>query len=277
MIALTGSSGVLGTAMRQRWPDVDWSPLAGDIRDFDSVRDWISALRPEAAIHLAAIVPVGRVESDPRAAFLVNVQGTVNVCEALRLAAPEAWLFVASSSHVYQPRTELISEESLNRPATLYGTTKLLAEEVALGYARHFGLRICVGRIFSFSSALQSGDYLLPSLVSRLRACERSGTLRLRGADQVRDFLTTGQVAEIIDFLRRRSATGVINIASGQGIRLGDLAMQLAHRMGRGDVTIVPDDDTDASLVADVSKLERLGWKPRPDIDRLLDEMVQYE
>jgi nucleoside-diphosphate-sugar epimerase len=277
MIALTGSTGVLGNAMRSRWTDGSWSALRGDVRNFDTVRDWIASANPEAVVHFAAIVPVVRVESDPRSAFEVNVEGTVNVCEALRVGAPKAWLFVASSSHVYQPRAEPISEDSPTRPPTLYGTTKLLGEQAALGYARHFGLPVCIGRIFSFSSARQKRDYLLPSLVSRLRACERGGTLPLRGAHQVRDFLTTGQIAEIVDFLRQRSATGVFNIASGRGIRLLDLAKQLAQRIGRDDVSIVPDDDTDTRLVGDVSKLESFGWTPKPDLDRLLDEIALHE
>lgn len=254
-IGLTGATGVLGRGVQQWWPSAECRPFTGDIRDAAAVRQWLDEAGPlDAVLHFAAIVPVAKVESDPHAAFDVNVRGTWNLMIALRDRDP--WTFCASSSHVYAP-------------TSLYGITKMLAERTATALRP-----VCVGRIFSFSASSQDETYLLPSLARRIRAAERNSTLEVRGGHNVRDFLTTRAIVSAIRVLYERRWTGTVDIGSGQGITVLDVARRLAARMNREDLEIITRDDERTSLVADRSALRALGWSEGDVLDDLLKEIA---
>ena len=56
-----------------------------DVRDFQSMRDFFSDVRPEIVIHMAAQPLVRDSYKDPRYTYETNVMGTVNVLECVRL------------------------------------------------------------------------------------------------------------------------------------------------------------------------------------------------
>jgi nucleoside-diphosphate-sugar epimerase len=251
-IGLTGASGVLGQSVQREWPGVSWHTFEGDVRDAGAVSSWAET-DLDAVLHLAAIVPVGRVTSDPGAAFDVNVRGTWNVLLALQ--GRGIWTFVASSSHVHG--------------LSLYGVTKKLAETAALNLGP-----ACVGRIFSFSSPAQDSSYLLPGLLRRIADAGRGATLVVRGGHNVRDFLTTRKIVSAIRVLYERRVTGIVDIGSGHGISVLDIARELAKRKGRDDLRIVTEDEEHTVLVADPSRLRELGWDGGGALEELLAEMA---
>jgi nucleoside-diphosphate-sugar epimerase len=259
-IAITGATGVLGRSARQWWPDAEWIPFTADMRDLDALRRCIAgASHLDALLHFAAIVPVDEVERAPHNAFEVNVRGTWNLMEAARGIDP--WIFIASSSHVYGE--------------SLYGVTKMLAEQAALAYARLTAARVCIGRIFSFSAPSQSQSYLLPSLMTRIRSAEKGGPVIVRNGSSERDFLTTRQVMSAIRTLYEHRETGVFDIGSGVGITIVELARRLARHMGREDLEISADDANPTSLVADITSIRRLGFDPGDSVDALIEELVE--
>ena len=275
-IGITGAGGVLGRSVRRWWPGLECIPYDGDIRDVAALRRWVGDGGFDAVFHFAAIVPLVRVEADPLAAFDVNVRGTWLMLEALR--ETRAWVFVASSSHVYAPAPDPIAETATPAPLSLYGLTKLHAEQAATALAERFGIPLCVGRIFSFSGPGQSDLYLLPSLVARIRGGAPESTLPLRGAMSVRDFLTTRQIVSAIECLFRARAKGVFNIGTGQGTTVLDLANAVAKRLGRSDVGFEWEkQDRTESLVADATKLRQLGWEARRTLDEMIDDVLRDE
>lgn len=274
MIGVTGSGGVLGRAFRALHDDGAIASFDGDIRDAEATNEWVRSRGLTAIIHLAAIVPVRRVENDPAAAFAVNAGGTLNLCEAIRRHAPQAWLFAASSSHVYTPSDEPVAEDADTAPHSLYGLTKLHGEQIALAWARRFDLAVCVGRIFSFGAAAQGSDYLFPSLASRIASAAPNATIEVRGGHQRRDFLSVPTIVRAIEHLRQRRATGIVNIGSGSGRAIADVARALADRTGRRDVRIVSADESRGSLVANIGALQALGFTPPSDFDELLSEFA---
>jgi nucleoside-diphosphate-sugar epimerase len=274
-IAITGARGVLGRALMRHWSGVEWAPFGGDVRDLDAVRAWLSEAGADAIVHLAAIVPVRRVEREPHAAFAVNAGGTLNVAEAARTVSPAAWLFVASTSHIYAPSESPAGEDAAVDPISLYGATKRQAEEIALAYARHYALPVCIGRIFSFSAPGQAGDYFIPATIARIRGAGSAEELLIRGGRQVRDFLTTERISAAVETLFAHRAAGVFNIGSGSGTTLVDLAARLCAALGRTDLRVTAADDAAGSLVAGVARLRALGWSAGNAVEALVDEMTR--
>lgn len=116
----------------------------------------------ECVFHLAGQVAMTTSLLNPRRDFEVNVVGSINVLELIRLYAPQATVVYASSNKVYgelneaslrelETRYEPIDKNSIDETARLefytpYGCSKGAADQYMLEYARNFGLRTIVFR-----------------------------------------------------------------------------------------------------------------------------------
>jgi len=277
-IGLTGARGVLGRRIQADWPGVEWSLFTGDIRDYASVLAWFEDTQPlDCVIHYAAMVPTGKVDREPLTAFQTNVAGTCNLLEAIRsTSGPDVrpWVFIGSTSHVYLSTEGLLPENAPLRPVSLYGQTKLQAEEWGRIYAERFGLSICMGRIFSYTSPLQPSSYFVPGLIEKISKAAPHATLEIPGLHGTRDFLQTAQISQAVRFLFETRFTGTINIGTGTPVRLLDLARGIKSRLERSDVQISAMETGAAHLCADTSKLRSLGLNLQASTESLIEEMI---
>ncbi|MCX7648489.1 MAG: GDP-mannose 4,6-dehydratase, partial [Elusimicrobiales bacterium] len=72
-----------------------------DIRDFNSVAKIIKKTKPDVIFHLAGQVAMTTSLKDPYFDFEVNVKGSVNVLEAVRLYSPDSIVLYSSTNKVY--------------------------------------------------------------------------------------------------------------------------------------------------------------------------------
>ncbi|TAL65046.1 MAG: NAD(P)-dependent oxidoreductase [Legionella sp.] len=277
-IALTGSTGVVGTRLQQYFKDAHFFVFDGDIRDEQAVKRFCrESATCDVLIHLAALVPKQSVDSDPIEAFEVNARGTLNVLEGLRpLRNYAPWMFYASSSHVYRSSSTPIAEDGPLEPFTLYGLTKLQGEQWCNAYAREFGMKVCVGRIFSFSDPLQSNLYFIPAMIHKIKDAPRNATIEISGINGGRDFLTVFQICQAIELLSVKKFEGVVNIGTGICNQLLNIVHRVAELLDRQDLQIIPKDDEPNFHLADVSMLNAIGLKLPNELDALLIEMTKH-
>ncbi|GBE06707.1 dTDP-4-dehydrorhamnose reductase [bacterium BMS3Abin10] len=129
-IAVTGSSGMLGTAIKQVFTDKELIALTRndfDITDPDSTRTAIRDIKPDFLIHAAAFTDVDGCEADPEKAYLVNSVGARNVviaCEPINCPV----LYI-STDYVFDGREKTpYSEGEHPDPVNKYGLSKLIGE-----------------------------------------------------------------------------------------------------------------------------------------------------
>ena len=275
-IALTGSTGVVGTRLQEYFGDAEFFVFNGDIRDEQAVKKFCrEAAACDAIIHLAARVPKQVVDSDPLEAFDVNVRGTLNVLEGLRqLRSYAPWMFYASSSHVYASSPAPMREDGLLEPFTLYGLTKLQGEQWCSAYAREFGLKVCVGRLFSFSDSLQPNLYFIPAMIHKIQNAEKNSIIELSGVNGERDFLTVSQICHSIERLCAKKFEGVVNVGTGTGSHLLTIVQKIADLVGRDDLVIKAKNDAPTFHVADNTLLKSVGVELSNVVDSLLIEMT---
>lgn len=269
-IGITGDRGVLGSLLKERLFNVDIQAVtfSGDVADAKSISRWIKATRPDIMFHLAAIVPIRKVEANPADAMRVNATSLLPLSEALARFAPDSWVFLGSTSHVYHAHANSgtarlhLSEASATSPMSLYGATKLAGEQIMVPLAKHFGTRLCVGRIFSYFHERQPPAFLVPNLAGRIQHAKQGETIDVRDADAIRDFLHADMVVDAMLHLCARRFEGTINIASGRAIRIGAMAERLVVLSGR-DVQIkhIPSDRV-TRLVADVRRFRLIMAAP---------------
>jgi dTDP-4-dehydrorhamnose reductase len=146
-IAITGAAGLFGHGLVEvctvRHSVFPLTRTDADITKADEVRRVISEIHPDVVIHPAAIPDLDICEADPARAYLVNVHGTRHVVEAAREAG--AGVVYISTDAVFDGKKQTpYTESDPAIPPTVYGRTKLRAEQIVRSLANHYVFRVSV-------------------------------------------------------------------------------------------------------------------------------------
>jgi UDP-glucose 4-epimerase len=126
------------TALAQAHDNVSF--VAGDISEWPALAAVMQDQRPDAVVHCAAIVGVPNSLQAPILTMRVNVEGTMNVLEAMRLNGVKRMVHI-SSEETYGPfEADIITEDHPQRPLMAYGVSKVAVEHIGRSYAARYGL-----------------------------------------------------------------------------------------------------------------------------------------
>jgi GDP-4-dehydro-6-deoxy-D-mannose reductase len=177
-----------------------------------------------------------------------------------------------------------LSEAASLRPATIYAASKAAQETAALQFALSGAARVVCTRSFNHSGAGNGPQFLLPSLVSRVRHMQKGGanTLTL-GNDVVRDFLHVDDVVNAYLLLAERGRAGeVYNVCSGVGVSVRQLAERVLLRAGiAADISTEPSlvraSDAPVLIGSPAKLIRETGWSPRKTYDDIIDDLLHAQ
>ena len=279
-ILVTGASGFVGShlvaALATALPGASVATDPFDITDPVAVQQAIRRVQPDACVHLAAVTFVPAANADPSIAWRVNLQGTLNVAQALLAERPGCTLLFASSAEVYGrsfARGTPLDETAVPSPRNTYGATKAAAD-LALGAMAEAGLRIVRARPFNHTGPGQSADFAVPAWaqqIARIAAGRQKPVMQVGALDPLRDFLDVRDVCAcyvrcLVEAERIESGT-ILNIASGVSRRVGEVLQEMLD-LAAVEVQVVSDTarfrPTETPVVAGDAGLARrlLGWAP---------------
>lgn len=301
-VLVTGGSGFVGRrlveALRSRGYDVisgapshhDGQHVHLQLTDAENVRSVVEQVRPELVFHLAAQTFVPASIERPLETHRVNVDGTVNLLEALREPAtrdgPKARLVFASSAEVYgrRPPEDMPLRETLTpRPMNPYAASKAAGEALVLGWSHAFGFEAVIGRAFNQIGAGQDPRFAVAAFAQRLArvASGQERILHVGNVESERDFLDVRDVVAAYLALAERGVTGEIyNVCSGAAVKMREVLRRLVNFAGvpveiREDPALVRASEIERS-VGDPSKLKRTtGWAPRINLADSLREIYE--
>lgn len=116
------------------------SIVEGDITDLASLVAACQIQKPDAIIHCAAVVGVIFSVSSPSNVIRVNVQGSVNVFEAMRLSGIKRVVHMSTEEVYGDFAAPLVREDHPAEPRMPYGITKLTVEHLGRTYREMHGL-----------------------------------------------------------------------------------------------------------------------------------------
>lgn len=145
--------------------------VRGDIRDPGALSGAVETTT-DIIYHLSAVVGVDRYLAKPADVLETNVIGTLNVLR--QASAIGARVVIASSSEVYGKNPDPPWKEDADRvlgstavDRWSYGTSKALADHLAFGYARQYGLNATIVRYFNVYGPWQRPAYVVSRSIHR--------------------------------------------------------------------------------------------------------------
>lgn len=171
---------------------------------------------------------------------------------------------------------EPLTENARCHPKTLYGRCKLdlyrQCEEMI-----NSGASIAWGRLFFLMGPGEHRARFIPYI---LQALLKNETARMGEGTKVRDFLHVYDAGRAFAALVDNPISGAVNIASGVGVTLADIAVAAHEKIGTGDLIVGTHPSSTKeppSLVADVRRLrEEVGFEWRFTWLSALDACIEY-
>jgi len=255
-----------------------------DIAVIGCLDELVAEMKPDAIVHLAALVSVQESIARPDLNFLLNVQASQFVAEAARRHSVKRVVF-ASSAAVYGDTRQLpLTEHSITRPISPYGAAKLASEALLLGHAQSFGFVTRLQRYFNVYGPRQDPHSPYSGVISVF--CDRfhsglSSTIFGDG-EQTRDFIFVGDVARanVLAATAERVSSGIANICTGHSTTLNRLATILSRRFERApSVAYGPAKPADIrySLGAPGTAENEFGFTAAVTLEEGLLKLLQHE
>jgi GDP-4-dehydro-6-deoxy-D-mannose reductase len=260
--------------------------VPADLLDAAGLEAAVGRASPDAIVHLAAQSSPVRSWNDPAGTLTTNVLGLVHLLEALRRRSLAPRVLVVGSSEEYgavEPRELPLREEAPLRPASPYAASKVAQSFVALQYHLAHGLPIVRTRTFHHTGPGRGEAFAESSFarqVAEIEAGRRAPVVEVGNLESVRDFTDVRDVVRAYWSLLALGRPGeVYNVASGVGVRLGDILDRLLGLSGqrveiRVDASRLRPADVPV-LVGDPARLKAATrWQPRIPLDRSLADLL---
>lgn len=289
----------------------------GDMTDSMNVTRLIKDIEPDEIYNLAAMSHVRVSFDLPEYAANADALGTLRILEAVRLLGMEkkTKIYQASSSELYgKVQQTPQSEKTPFYPRSPYAVAKLYAYWITVNYREAYNMFACNGILFNHESPLR-GETFVSRKITRAVARFAFGLQRklfMGNLDAKRDWghakdyveamhlilqqdkaddyvIATGVTTSVRDFLIKSFAhAGIVKSFKGKGVNEVGIVEKIDKSLT--ECTLKPGDEIVAIdsryfrptevdlLLGDGTKAkERLGWKPKYDVDTLLKEMVDAD
>lgn len=262
-----------------------------DIRDAAALEQAIALAAPTHVVHLAAVTNVPMSFKEPLLTWQTNVIGSVNLLQALRNQAPNAFVLFVSSSEVYGASFKqgiALREDNFCQPLNPYAASKLAAEAAFNEYFRQ-GQPGVIVRPFNHIGAQQSADFVTASFarqIALIEAGKQEPTLQVGNLEASRDFLDVADVcAAYVKLLQLSEQTTeyprCFNICSGQPRKIRDILDEMLA-MSSAEISVTQDpgrmrpSDIPTATGDTQAMRDTTGWQPSINLRSTLEQLLAY-
>lgn len=246
-----------------------------DLMDERQHEGLIAQVRPTHLLHFAWYAVPGKYWTSSE--NLGWVRASIGLLQEFARSGGKR-LVIAGTCAEYDWSHEICVEgETPLAPATLYGKCKHALQEIMSEWSKQVEISSAWGRIFSLYGPHEHPDRFVSSVTSALMRGEEA----LCGdGSPVRDYLHVVDVATAFVAILQSDVTGAVNIASGKGVAIKDIAGKIGAKTGRPDLLRLGARKATGveppTLLANPRILAKTGWKPRFDLDSGLDDTIAW-
>ncbi|MCW8086520.1 GDP-mannose 4,6-dehydratase [Sabulicella glaciei] len=287
LLRRSASSDAIGERLRWLGIEADVVMLDADLMDLSSILRAVEMSRPDEVYNLAAQSFVKTSWTQPLLTGQVTGMGAANMLEAVRIAAPRARFYQASSSEMYgKIQAPVQDERTPFYPRSPYAAAKAFAHWMTVNYRESFGLHASSGILFNHESPLRGIEFVtrkITDAVARIRLGLADHVV-LGNLDARRDWGHAADYVEAMWLMLQQEHADDYVVATGRSTSVREFCrLAFAHagldweRHVRVDAAHLRPAEVDV-LHGDASKARRaLRWAPRITLEEMVAEMVEAD
>jgi GDPmannose 4,6-dehydratase len=287
----------------------------GDLTDSTNLIRIIQEVQPDEIYNLGAMSHVKVSFDSPEYVANVDGIGTLRILEAVRILGltNKTRIYQASTSELYGlVQAVPQSETTPFYPRSPYAVAKLYGYWITVNYREAYGMYACNGILFNHESPQRGETFVTRKITREVAkiALGKAKTLYLGNLNAQRDWghakdyievmwlmlqqekpedfvIATGVTTTVRDFVRKAfNIVGIEltfvgenenEIAKVKACNNPDYQLEIGTIVVRVDPRYFRPTEVDL-LIGDASKAQqKLGWKPKYDLDALVEEMVKSD
>jgi GDPmannose 4,6-dehydratase len=261
----------------------------GDLTDLSSLISILQKVQPDEVYNLAAQSHV-RISFDvPLYTVQAVANGVLNVIEAVKLVAPNARIYQASSSEMFG---NCIDDDGFQResttmlPVSPYGCAKVFGYNISRNYRHSYDMFISNGILFNHESPRRGSNFVTSKIVKGAIAiaCGKATELRMGNLDARRDWGHAKDYVEAMWMILQADKPDDYVCATGVSHSVRDCCDYVFSKLGMNyeDYYVLdkrylrPEELHD--LKGDSTKIRKeLNWNPKYTFEMLMDDMVESD
>jgi UDP-glucose 4-epimerase len=269
----------LSNGRREYLDGLEVELIVEDIRDLDRLTQALSDAH--ALAHLAAAGSVVDSVVDPTQNFSSNVLGTFTALEAARRAGIERVVFSSTGGALIGNATPPVNEDSLPKPISPYGASKLAGEAYCHAFAKSFGMRTVATRfanVYGPYSGHKKG-----AVTAFLKAIHNDQPITIFGDGKAsRDFMYVDDVCTGLELAIAADVAGgsVFHLATGVETTIAELADACRRVSGKPEhpIELKPAraGEVERNFASFDHAREVLGFKPNVELDDGLGKTLEW-
>jgi len=264
---ITGANGLIGHYLTQTAqvgaPHLRVRALTRadfDLLDFAKVETEFRQAKPQLIIHCAAITVVTEAQKNPELARRVNV----GITQFLAELAADIPLVFFSTDLVFDGRQGNYSETDATNPLTIYGETKVAAEDIVLKNPRHLVVRTSIN-----AGPSPSGNRAFDEQLRR--AMQSAGQGMKLFTDEFRCPVPAAETARAVWELVEKNCAGIYHVAGAEKLsrlEIGKLLIprwpEIQTEIQSGSAKDFPGPPRALDTTLDISKVQKVLSRPLP-------------
>ncbi len=256
-----------------------------NLLDERQVKNIIMKINPAYIVNLAAISSVNLSWKIPQKTIAVNIEGTLNILEAVKKYNTEIKILLIGSSEEYSKSDIPIKENFKLDSKSPYGISKIAQERFAEIYRSRYGIKIYCVRAFNHTGIGQSDSFVIPSWCKQVAEISKrgsNGTINVGNLNIKRDFSDVRDIVRAYRIvIESDNHETVYNIGSGKSYALNDILNYIIS-LSKQKITVNIDKNlfriSDNPIVCCDNTLivQKLGWQVRYDIYDTINMIFNY-
>ena len=269
-----------------------------NVLETNKVKKILNKYKIDSIIHLAANLIIGEGQKKPKKYYKNNVLGTKNLLKACKNSTVKNFIF-SSTAAIYKEGQYKVSENSTVKPKSVYGKTKIKAENLIISFAKKNKINYGILRYFNIAGASPSGkiglinkksDHLFKNFSSEIM--KKRPKLKIYGSDYktkdgscIRDFIHVSDIAQIhyliLEKINKLKISKILNCGYNKGISVLEVAKEFKKQSSK-KVNIIftkrRKDDL-IKIIASNKKLKNfVKWRPKFDnLSKIVKSCIIWE
>jgi GDPmannose 4,6-dehydratase len=261
--------------------------IDGDLLDLSSALRALREVKPDEIYNLGAQSFVKTSWTQPLLTGQVTALGTAVMLEAVRLEAPQARFYQASSSEMYGLIQEPVQSETTPfYPRSPYAVAKLYGHWMTVNYRESFGLHASSGILFNHESPLRGIEFVTRKVTDGAARIKLglADELAMGNLDAKRDWGHARDYARAMHLMLQQDVPDDYVVATGRTTTVRDMCRLGFAHVGlnyedyvKVDPAFLRPAEVDV-LVGNPAKAKaKLGWEATTSLEEMIAEMVEAD